>query len=622
MAPKSTYSLDWLGSNKMGHAKQIVTATEYKVLQEVREDLNFLKGCDYINTLVYPKLSILKVEDNIKPLRILDWRVTFLLVDRPKENIKMRPVAIVRVLDNHSPRMQEAERSIGIYIRRICQEIKVDYCVYEEVGDDSVRRVEYLDCYDGKEHAGASEAFNYAQYRCAVSFCPDTKTNGGEELYLCHEPSLDSFLDLQDAKEITKRINSENPYSPTYDKKIDFFNQASVDALVCLGMPNGIPLFGIEFDGKTHNSPKSIMNDRAKNELFKANNLPLLRVKSDVFNSGITDLNRYCDFNSIIGRSLTEDILKKGHFLKLLVYYLKREAERVGLNHKIGNNISFLANKVDEFFERQNNSMQLLSSKVDYWDVQASYGDSYEAISKEFNDLANFGTVPNDIKHIWKEKGLTVTLEFAPGENERKVIDIKTFSCGPYNIVDATSSYDFRKILSSLLEECVRTKAYETLSYGSPSIKDKLHLIQRQIELERKSHNKRVNHFACSYLANVIFWVQSCASDSESVKAPATPLQNIDLRVLQRLPDNEREQLINELTKIHEILVENNVARFLFEKNDFSPTAWIHIARSLGNKSLLELIQNSDEWRLMMKPIREKISRDAKNRIERNTPIG
>ena len=612
----------------MRKVKQIVTATEYKVLQGVREDLRSRKGLVYLETLVYPKLSNLKSEGDIVAPK-WDWRATFLLAEKPIENKTAIPVAIVRVLHNHSPLTPNEEKSIDSYIRGKCPKIKADYYLYEEVGDDSVRRVEYLDCYDGKEHSETSEAFNYAQYRCAVSFCPDAKTNGGEELYLCHEPSFDSFLDLQDAKEIIKKINSENPHSS--EVSISYFSETSVDALVCLGMPNGIPLFGIEFDGKTHKVPKKIMKDKAKNELFKTNNLPLLRVKSDVFNSGIADLNRYCDFNSIIGRSLTEDILKKGHFLKLLVYYLKREAERVGLNHNIGNNISFLANKVDEFFERQNNSMQLLSNKVDYWDVQASDGDQYEAISKqyeaiskEFKDLADFGIVPNDIKHIWKEKGLTVSLEFFPDGNERKVMHIRTFSCGPYNIVDTTGSYDFRDILSSLMEKCVRDKARDSLSDGSTSVKDKLNLMQRQIELEGMSHNKRVNHFACSYLANVIFWVQSCASDLESEKVPATPLQDIDLRVFQRIPNNERDQLIDELNKIHEILVINRVARFLFEKDDLEP--WVmarmahNIKSSLGDNSLLELIQNSDEWRLMMKPIRERLSRAAKNRIKRTKP--
>ena len=57
MTPKSIHSLDWVGSKKMGNVKQIVTATEYKVLQEVREDLRSRKGFFYLETLVYPKLS-------------------------------------------------------------------------------------------------------------------------------------------------------------------------------------------------------------------------------------------------------------------------------------------------------------------------------------------------------------------------------------------------------------------------------------------------------------------------------------------------------------------------------------------------------------------------------------
>lgn len=604
----------------MAYVQQIVTSSEYKALQEVRQALYSQKGCDSLETLVYPKLSVLtREEDDVRPK--WDWRVTFILAEKPGPNSNLRPAAIVWVKDNPTVFLNRNNKSIDEYIINLCKRINADYFLFQ-VKDGAVILIDHLDYYNAYGGTDTSKSLNFGQYVCTLSFCPDVKTQKGEELFVCHESSIDSFLDIQEGPQIITHLNTQ--VVDNLDKiPINFFSTTSVDALVCLGMPNGIPLFGIEFDGKSHKDTYQKSKDKAKDLIFKYNRLPLLRVKSDVFNTWDKNIDELCFINYQIGRSLTEGLLTDGNFIKLLVHFLITEGMRAGEETNNGSNILTLAKRVEEFFERQNSSIKTLSKKAASWDDQFEgyFNPTEENKLRIINEEKYLGIHVHSVQHKWNSKGLTVTLEFAPNMIERTIMKISSFSFGPYNVVDATGSYDFSEMLYSCMEAVVRRKASESLNEGSPSIRDKLTDLQSLTYIQNMTHNQRVNHYSCNnYMANVINWVSSDSATTGQIQPPPSPICGIKDIVLNNLPDNERDALISDLNKIHDFLVTQNIAKFLFDKKDYQIistnfetmiVALGGIKKALGDKTLLDFINDIESWRSMINPVRKSWSRTA-----------
>lgn len=60
-------------------------------------------------------------------------------------------------------------------------------------------------------------------------------------------------------------------------REFDYFTRAHLDFLI---VKNEMPIFAVEFDGQSHNTPEAVERDVLKNSLCKAADLPLLRLTS------------------------------------------------------------------------------------------------------------------------------------------------------------------------------------------------------------------------------------------------------------------------------------------------------------------------------------------------------
>jgi hypothetical protein len=622
----------------MGIVKQIVTKAEYSALQKVRTELQANQNCHNLEILVYPKLSLIFPLDFFRNpesnLEYLDYQLTFVLAEKPKDRGDLRVAAMVLVTDqegyntlNHLSFWNKNNHLIYKIVQK-CEEIKANFYLFHDSDGGSIKLIDESKNYSPvKKEKLDSKAFNYAQYRCVVSFCPDSKTDSGEEIFVCHEPSLDSFLELKNKDSITKTVNNEFSRQ-SRPLKSSFFSKTTVDALVCLGMPNGIPLFGIEFDGSDHNRDEyASKKDRAKNLIFKDNDLPLLRVKSDVFRPDTSDLNHKEDINSLIGRYILEECLTNGSYLKLLVNYLEDEAKRAGIDTNRGSNISSLAIRVNEFFDRQDNTIKVLAEKAASYDSEfEDYGIKYEAspegkIMQKESERIKFGLPIESILFEESEPGLTITLNFSPNEIERKIMKNTSFRIGPYNVVDVTEKFDISHILQHEMIKHVKSKANKILSYGNPCISDKLLILYRQNEIKTQPHYKRVNNYSCGgYLRNLILWFNSNASNGVHGKEPPSPVKYINKIDIELLSNTERENLERDLEKIHEILYVNKSAQLLFimggdifSKSVIQSGEYTYIQIFFTNYldklkkiSLLECIEDGGKWREMVEYVRSK----------------
>nr|WP_302597396.1 DUF2726 domain-containing protein [uncultured Cellulosilyticum sp.] len=104
---------------------------------------------------------------------------------------------------------------------------------------------------------------------------------------------------------------SDKKYEKSRRKYIKYYH---VDFLIC-EKEHLTPLLGIEVDGKYHNDANQQLSDAFKNELFKHNNIPLLRINCSDYNleQVIRDIKNilykapvYC------GKCGAEMVLKKG----------------------------------------------------------------------------------------------------------------------------------------------------------------------------------------------------------------------------------------------------------------------------------------------------------------------
>ena len=140
------------------------------------------------------------------------------------------------------------------------------------------------------------------------------------------------------------------------------------------------------------------------------------------------------------------------------------------------------------------------------------------------------------------------------------------------------------------------------------------------------THNQRVNHFSCNnYMAMVINWIHSDPATTDPREAPPSPIHGIKDVVLNNLPNNEKDPLISDLNKIHDFLVTQNIAKFLFDKNDCQNistnaktmiVALGGIKEALGDKTLLHFVNDIEAWRSIITPDRKLWSSSA-NRMSK-----
>lgn len=301
----------------MSKPKQLVTLTEWEAYRYVMSSHGFeidSKDFPFI-PLFYPKLSVLfkenrKIEHD-KQEKIYPYSIicTTIVTTLPKNNDPARVFCVIDVLkkEGFSKNLFRVKKNFFI-------QHKIPYYAFDENNSSKPNYFNNFNpCRKSSitfEENGQYRAFNYFQFQSITSFFLKNTSEKGEVFSIVHEPSLDMIMSVLKDKDIIEKTNLEIE-DPNYHVNKSYFSNTSVDTVLCVDMPYGIPLFAIEYDGdRTHyNEPKQIQKDRVKNLIFKKAEIPLLRVRSGFLKPTDQDLELKYSINKEITRALLEVVL-------------------------------------------------------------------------------------------------------------------------------------------------------------------------------------------------------------------------------------------------------------------------------------------------------------------------
>lgn len=490
----------------MAEPRQLVTLPEWEAYKCVMSSNGFkIDSNDFpFVSLFYPKLSILFDDDKRQISYFKKYHVscTTIVVKPPEKNIPASVFCTIDVLKN-----SELSEDFFKIKREFFKRLGIHYYVFTE---DQPNQRHYFNGSDPLFIRSSikldSGPFNYWQFQSIASFFLENISEYTEKFNIVHEPSLDMIMSIGiEDNEILNKVNSDIDKMGLGDPvNNSFFKNTSVDAVFCVDMPYGIPLFAIEYDGSAHKINKQSNKDKVKNLVFEKARIPLIRVKTDYLKPGSQDWEVKCKINREVTHQLLRVQLNLKDYASRMLRYLNNEADNIKkTNQSAYFNIITLIRKMDLFLSRRYDEIKILESDKDYFRENSGIADhedfeQHECQENERQEIEKgykYG-VPVKISKETRSGAIIIDLKIEPQDEAYKFVGGKQvgFIVGPYKVDDATGFYQFDSLIEKMLREEALRRLDEIFFSSDPSLAEKMHLY-RLSETWRNfehKHNGRV----------------------------------------------------------------------------------------------------------------------------------
>lgn len=593
-----------------------------------------------LKTLTHPKLAFLfkdedkkesgqKGSDKGKPHFDFQSRAAFILSTAPTNAQDPRAICVVDV-----GRSKAECETLEAKSTKFINESGVDHLIYLSQGNE-VSEYKHHRTHATSQHSNRKR-FNYAQYNCAMSFYVDRQI-GQDVITIHHEISLDRILEVSNIPidDLKDQLESREGVGKNFLKNTD------VDALLCLGVDdatipgylNSIPLFGIEYDGPTHNDKRQNQDD-AKTAVFRAAGIPLIRVNSKNFNIRRKDKNTDYRYFEKINRALSEllinQIVKSPAYAKRLIRLAQKDISESNSKDPVVSRLDSLIQRLDHQLEFRINAASKLEKDnerlTDFYDWHE--GDHYGYDDKkqvaweaEQHAIETFGLPVTIVQRASDDvDGVTITAEIGNPHYHSVAPDLrKSMSIGPYNVYDATGLVDLSEHLVYWMEVMLKRKISAYLSSGGIPVIDR---VKKQLYihlLDTSSINEIVANVMgppSTYWKLLAFELYQLNYNTYRVcpKSTSEYLESLKADFVKPDYDSRANLLLKELEALHTVLsasdIKMKLERAIFESTDSSllATTSTHstttitenlkrIRRYLSKHRLVDLINNPEKLR-------------------------
>jgi len=634
----------------MAEPRQLVTLPEWEAYKCVMSSKGFeIDSNDFpFVSLFYPKLSILFDDDKRQISYFKKYHVscTTIVVKPPEKNVPASVFCTIDVLKN-----SELSEDIFKIKREFFKRLGIHYYVFTE---DQPNQLHYFNGSDplfiGSIIKLDSGSFNYWQFQSIASFFVENISEYVEKFNIVHEPSLDMIMSI--GIEDNKILNEINLY---IDKmglgdsvNNNFFKNTSVDAVFCVDMPYGIPLFAIEYDGSTHKTNKQINKDKVKDLIFEKAGIPLIRVKTDYLKPGSQDWEVKCKINREVTRQLLRAELNLKDYASRMLRYLNNEADNIkNINQSASFNMITLINKMNLFLSRRYNEIKRLKkTERDYYKDNPDFEEEHEQREREYQSEIEEGSkygVPVKISKATRSGAIIIDVKIEPKDEAYKSVGGKIFGfiLGPYKIDDATGFYQFDSLIERMLREEALRRLDEIFLSGDPSLKDKMafYRISKIWKNFEYKHNSRVRWWLGSFFFESLMEKYTTGITSISLndfyyKNPPCKIIEQRLRGLQNplldVSIQQKDVVAQDLSRLKDLLAQDGaISLFVRAIKIKELEECRNLVRSLVSElvapnhdfSIFEILQNKDVLISVLEGAKEKAKENEVRRLKETHKI-
>ena len=233
--------------------------------------------------------------------------------------------------------------------RAVCRDLEVPYFVISVPSDVVSCKQEIMQERRVVTVLGYGGRLNKHQYLTSMAFSlPEGRHGLGA--HVLSEMSISSLIPEEEFSHIVSKVAAEFA-DWDWRRDRDYLYQMDVDAVIVLGKPYSVPLFGFEYDGVSHGATEwSVRKDQIKQALFNVWGVPLIRLSSGGHAPGLVDDKRgRCDLVAMCGK-ITEQLVKKvvavPSFLEEIARFLNDDASKSS-DPEISRSLSGLANLIE-----------------------------------------------------------------------------------------------------------------------------------------------------------------------------------------------------------------------------------------------------------------------------------
>lgn len=172
--------------------------------------------------------------------------------------------------------------------RAVCRDLEVPYFVISVPSDVVSCKQEIMQERRVVTVLGYGGRLNKHQYLTSMAFSlPEGRHGLGA--HVLSEMSISSLIPEEEFSHIVSKVAAEFA-DWDWRRDRDYLYQMDVDAVIVLGKPYSVPLFGFEYDGVSHGATEwSVRKDRIKRELFKVWGVPLISLSSGGHAPGLVE---------------------------------------------------------------------------------------------------------------------------------------------------------------------------------------------------------------------------------------------------------------------------------------------------------------------------------------------
>lgn len=215
--------------------------------------------------------------------------------------------------------------------RAVCKDMEVPYFVISTPAEVMACKQEIMQERRLLTVLGYGGRLNKHQYLTSMAFSlPEGRHGLGA--HVLSEMSISSLISQEEFSHIVSKVTAEFA-DWDWRRDRDYLYQMDVDAIVVLGKPYSVPLFGFEYDGVSHGATEwSARKDQIKKEVFNAWGVPLIRLSSGGHAPGLVEDKRgRADLVSMCSK-ITERLVKElvgiPAFLGEIASYLNDDASK------------------------------------------------------------------------------------------------------------------------------------------------------------------------------------------------------------------------------------------------------------------------------------------------------